>query len=133
MKLFVDTSAFLALEDEDDGRHREALEFFRSLSEGDRLQTSNYVVDETITRLRYTVGAAAAIRFAEASLASRACPVAYVDADLERAAIEVLRRYRDKKLSFTDCTTVALVRARRLDGVFAFDEDFVKVGLKAFP
>lgn len=133
MRLFIDTSAFVALGDRGDRNHSAAKGFYRGLTSGDRLYTSNYVADETITRLRYTAGHGPAIRFADTVLESRLWSVQYVDRDREKAAVEVLRKYGDQRLSFTDCTTVALVRELRLDAVFAFDEDFVRVGLKTLP
>lgn len=133
MKLFLDTSAFIALEDRSESRHLHAKRYFEQLTVSDRLFTSSYVVDETITRLRYTIGAAAAMGFAETVLKGRLYSVLYIDARLEQAGLGVLKRFRDKKLSFTDCTTIALVQAERLDAVFAFDDDFAKVGLRVVP
>lgn len=129
----MDTSAFVALEDRSDGKHDEARRFFESLRPADRLHTSNYVVDETVTRLRYTAGHGAAVAFAEAVLASRLFTIHYVDSQLEAAAVKILKRFKDKKLSFTDCTTMALLETAGLDAVFAFDEDFVAAGFRVVP
>lgn len=38
-------------------------------------------------------------------------------------AIRILPRSPDRALSFTDATTVALVRARGIDHVLSFDDD----------
>lgn len=133
MRLFVDTSAFIALEDRSDRLHAQARAFYERLTVSDRLHSSNFVIDETITRLRYTVGHRAAVHFAEAILASRIFKLLYIDADLEAAALRVLRKFKDKKLSFTDCTSVAIVQQERLDGVFAFDEDFSAMGIRTLP
>ncbi len=133
MRLFIDTSAFIALEDRSERVHPAAKAFFERLTSADRLHTSNYVVDETITRLRYMVGHGAAVKFADAVLGGRLFDIAYVDADLEKAAVRVLKKFKDKKLSFTDCTSIALVERQRLDGVFAFDDDFTALGMTMFP
>lgn len=133
MKVFVDTSAFIALDDRSDSRHADAKDFYDALTASDRLFTSNYVVDEAITRFRYAVGHHAAVRFAEAILGSRLYEILYVDSDVEAGALQVLKRFRDKELSFTDCTTIALVQRHGLDAVFAFDDDFRKVGLRVAP
>ena len=133
MRLFVDTSAFIALEDRSERVHPPARAFFEQLTSADRLYTSNYVVDETITRLRYMVGHGPAVKFADAVLGGRLFSIAYIDADLEKAAVRVLKKFKDKKLSFTDCTSIALVEQQRLDGVFAFDDDFTSLGLNMFP
>ena len=133
MRIFTDTSAFIALEDRSDSLHPRARRFFETLTAADRLFTSNYVVDETITRLRYGIGYEAAASFAEAILKSRLCSVVYIDADLERSALGFLRKYKDKKLSFTDCTSMALMAKMKLDVIFAFDDDFAKAGFRMVP
>lgn len=133
MKLFVDTSALIALEDRSDRCHPHARRFYERLTGADRLWTSNYVVDETITRLRYTLGRGAAVQFADTILASRLFKILYVDSAVEKAAVGALKKHKDKKLSFTDCTTLAIVELQRLDGVFAFDQDFEAVGFRVFP
>ena len=129
----MDTSAFIALNDRSDRLHERAKDFFTRLTAADRLHTSNYVIDETITRLRYANGHAAAVGFADAVVGGKLFDIAYVDAELEKAAMRVLKKYKDKRLSFTDCTTVALAQALRLEGVFAFDDDFAAVGLAMLP
>ncbi len=133
MKIFVDTGAFLALTDASDGLHSRAKIFYDSLTAGDRLFTSNYVVDETITRLRYTLGLSAAVSFAEAALKGRLFSVIYVDSDLEKTALALLKKYKDKKLSFTDCTSMAMASERNFDAVFAFDQDFKRTGFRMVP
>lgn len=133
MKLLIDTGAFLALKDRSDRHHAAARRFFEGLGARDRLLTTNYVVDETITRLRYTRGHKDALSFAESILRTRLIEVLYVDAGLEGEALARFRRYSDQKLSFTDCVTIAAAQAQRADAVFAFDDDFRKVGLRTLP
>lgn len=133
MNLFVDTSAFIALTDKSDNQHARSKAQLESLLPQDRFHTSNYVLDETITRLRFTLGASKASTFAKAILEDPSFQIHYVDPAVEREALSILRKFRDKPLSFTDCTTIALVNALGLDAVFAFDEDFSKVGLRTLP
>ncbi len=133
MRIFIDTSAFIALEDRSDARHARAKRFWETLVSSDRLVTSNYVVDETLTRLRYTVGPEAALAFAEAVLKSRLIAVRYVDREWEAAALALMRKFRDQRLSFTDCTSLAFMRAERFDAIFAFDDDFPRCGPRAVP
>ena len=133
MRLFVDTGAFIALQDASDSHHAAATEFFGATPPAARWLTSNFVVDETITFLRRRVGHAAAAAYADSMLKTRLFDVVSVDPAVERSAVEVFKRYKDKELSFTDCVTIALVRSLRLDGVFGFDSDFISVGLRLFP
>lgn len=133
MQIFVDTSALVAYADEDESNHLKASDFINQLKTIDRLHASNYVFDETVTRLRFTLGHRLALTFAEGLLQSGLYQIHYIDSEREKRALEIFRRYHDKPLSFTDCTSVALVREKKLDGVFAFDEDFRSVGLRVFP
>ena len=64
--IFVDTSAFYALEVEDDINHEKARKFLANeLRKGKYgiLITSDYVIDETLTLLRIKHGVAAAFKF----------------------------------------------------------------------
>lgn len=133
MKILIDTGAFLALKDRSDRHHAAARRFFEGLGARDRLLTTSYVVDETITRLRYARGHKDALSFAESILSTRLIEVLYVDAALEGEALARFRRYSDQKLSFTDCVTIAAAHRQRADAVFAFDDDFRKVGLRTLP
>lgn len=71
MKLFVDTSAWLALNDKNDQYHNEAvdksLEIKRHKIE---LVTSEYVFDEAITLIRYRISHKAAVIFGDSLLSS---------------------------------------------------------------
>lgn len=134
MKLFVDTGALAALNVASDPRHAAALAFFDRLTPGTRLQTSNLVFAETLNLIAARVGQDHAVEVGEAFLASRLMEtVHYVDESLERAALSVMRRFRDKPLSFVDASSIALVQSERLDGVFGFDQDFVRCGVPLFP
>jgi predicted nucleic acid-binding protein len=46
MKIFVDTSAFYALADEDDRYHHQAEEFYSSVITRDQLVTTDYILVE---------------------------------------------------------------------------------------
>lgn len=133
MKIFFDTSAFFALEVAKDVRHQSAKRFYQTLNREDFLATSDYVVDETITRFQYRIGYTKAVEFAETMLHSRLFPILRVDEEIERAALSLLKKYKDKKLSFTDCTTMVFLRDHGFDAVFAFDDDFKKAGFRVVP
>jgi uncharacterized protein len=70
--IFVDTSAFLAIENRRDAHHEEALKYQRaSLKKGSPLATSDYVPDESYTIIRIRAGHAIAVQFGDALRASR--------------------------------------------------------------
>lgn len=134
MKLFVDTGALAAAGVPADPLHRRATDFLRGLPPGFHLATSNLVFAETMTLLAARHGQSAAVRFGEAFFCSRLfSEVYYSDEALERAAVVVMRRFHDKRLSFVDAASIALVKSEGLDGVFGFDEDFRRCGIVLFP
>ena len=46
---------------------------------------------------------------------------------------EITVGYEDKVLSFTDCTSFALMRERKLLEAFTFDSDFKRAGFVVLP
>lgn len=132
--VFVDTSAFVALNDSRDKHHDAAMTWLRSFK--GRFVTSSDVIDETITRLRYDGGLKQAQRFRqqlEALEQRQRLSIVWRDRELHSAACEALDRFPDVALSFTDAVTVAVVVKRRCDAVFGFDQDFAAVGLVLVP
>ncbi len=134
MKYFIDTSAFVALADRTDQYHSTAISFFKDqVGPSDPLHTSNYVLDETIARLRVSAGYHAALVFAESAHASRRHQIHQVDRDLELEALRLFKRYRDHDFSFTDCTTLALLDRLSITHLFAYDKVFRAVGYSLVP
>lgn len=129
MKLFIDTSAFIALADKDDQHHHAAQEFFNSqISLNCRFLTSNFVVCETVTYLRIHVSYRAAVLFWENLHQSKRMEIHSISAELEEKAFRLLKRYNDKTFSFTDCTSFALMENLGMDAAFAFDDHFRQFG-----
>lgn len=133
--LFVDTSAWVALIDVSDGCHGQASRFWRSaLTEGRQFLTSDYVLDETYTLLRRRRnGLKMAVALHDLIAASEIIDEATIGAELRALGWEIFAGYEDKVLSFTDCTSFALMRERRLIEVFTFDTDFERAGFLVSP
>lgn len=133
MKLFVDTSALIALADRADQCHEAAKTVAHTFSSATRLHTSNFIIDETVTRLRMTAGTRVAVQAAEALWKSELYQVHTIDHAIERQALQRMDKYADHRLSFTDCTTLVLLERLRLDHIFAFDQDFRDIGYQVVP
>jgi hypothetical protein len=127
--VFVDTSAFFAIENLRDQHHPGALQARDELmATGQRLITSDYVLDEVYTLIRMRVGHRASVDFGESLRASRFFRVEPVTAaDLE-AAWRIFRRYDDKPFSFTDCTSFAMMERLKIPSAFSFDRNFREYG-----
>lgn len=133
MKLFVDTSAWLALNDKNDQYYTKAvaksLEVKRRKIE---LLTSEYIVDESITLIRYRVSHKAAVIFGDSLFNSNIVRVEDITNEDRFTAWEVFKKYEDKHLSFTDCTSFVLMKNLKLLTAFTFDEHFRHLGFEIF-
>lgn len=129
----MDTSAWVALVDARDDHHGAAAAEMKRLRKGEALVTSDYVFDETVTRLRKTSGHDAAVRFGDALRTSTLTRLVGVGPEDLTKAWSLFVKRPDKDLSFTDCTTVVLVERLGAGAVFTFDRDFEKLGLETRP
>ena len=127
--LFVDTSAFLAIKNQRDSRHEEALTIKeRVVGEGRPLITSDYVLDESYTIIRQRSGHRIAVEFGEEIRASRLVRIEYLKLETIEQAWAIFKRFVDKDFSFTDCTSFALMRRLELREALAFDGHFTQAG-----
>jgi uncharacterized protein len=90
--------------------------------------TTNHVVGETWTLLRRRSGHAAAVGFLDRLAALPDVEVVHLDAATEREAWRWLRARGDRKYSFVDATSFAVMRRRRIREALAFDGDFNAAG-----
>ena len=136
-EVFVDTGGWIAVATEDDNYYQAATNYFEApLQAGTRFLTSDYVLDETLTRLRYDLGHGAALRFWEQIEAAKKMDILEiwrVDEAIWSAALDVFAQFRDQKFSFTDCTSFVLAQSCSVDEVFAFDAHFAIFGLVVRP
>ncbi len=135
--VYVDTGALIALVWTRDDHHAEAVAHAKSLrSENVGLLTSDHVIGETATRLRYDAGLHTALRFHE--LIDRMVQIGqlsirYSDSALDDAAWRTMQRFDGLTLSFTDCLGEVIARDAKAAGVFGFDTDFRAMGLLLEP
>jgi predicted nucleic acid-binding protein len=134
MKLFADTGAWCALYDRSDIHHARTSAFLKELkSQKTQLITSDYVLDESLTLLRFRVGHKEAVEFGRWVLQSPLVKLINVDEKIWQAAWEIFVRYDDKDFSFTDCTSFTIMRQLGLRNAFAFDHDFEQAGFVMLP
>jgi uncharacterized protein len=132
--VFIDTSAFVALRNEAEAEHVSARRALSKLvGEGVSLFTSNYVFAETYTALMVRVGRAEAIEWGRRFRAGEAIELVRVDPDVEEDAWSILERHRDKRWSYVDATSFALLERDGGNEAFAFDAHFSQRGLRVLP
>lgn len=133
-RVFVDTSAFVALRNRSEREHRVARETLAQLfDQRVHLFTSNYVFSETYTALLVRVGYDEAVRWGRAFRASEAVERIRVDEEIEDDAWSILESHHDKRWSYVDATSFALMSREGAGEAFTFDRDFAQRGLIALP
>lgn len=137
MRLFVDTSAFLAIEDKDDRNYESASRFRNDILHGHTpyrlLYTTNYVFDETVTLIRKQLGHKAASTFGEAIRDSKVVNMLWISQEIDAEAWSIFKKYKDKDFSYTDCTSFATMEAEGINEIFAYDNHFSQYGFQAVP
>jgi uncharacterized protein len=135
--VYVDSSALVALLWRRDRSHvRVRDHYFRLRNQKDLLLTSNLVVSETATRLRYDAGLIAALGFRtliEEGAAAGSLEIRYADSELEGKAWRIMERYSDRALSFADCVGAVTAREGSAAAVFGLDADFAALGFALEP
>jgi predicted nucleic acid-binding protein len=133
-RVFVDTSAWFAVQVTDDAHHDAASRTLPLVVEScQALVTTNLIVGETYTLLRVTKGYREARRFLDRLGQSRRLERAVITEHLERQAYEILHRYAEHAFSFVDATSFALMRMQRIQHAFAFDVHFRTAGFLRVP
>lgn len=126
-QVLIDTGAVYALLDRDDANHRAARRTLKALKKR-RLEPflTNFVVAETHALLVARLDAALARRW----LLENVWPVERVTEDDESRARAIITRYTDKRFTYTDATSFAVMERRGLKTAFAFDAHFRQYGFQ---
>lgn len=132
MKIFIDTSAFVALLVDKEKHHREATEKYQEYRQQKAiLLTSHYILDELFTRLLYyRLDIKKTVEKIKESIAVNELTVLQIDEALFEKALEIFLKFSEHKISFTDATTYVLYKDFKLDEIFTLDRDFKKMRAK---
>ncbi len=121
-RVFVDTSAILALLVASDQAHGDAAGAFARLREdGAALATTSYVLVETYALLGRRVGREAVLGFRRSF--APLLEVEWVDRPLHERGLDLLAD-RPHGVSLVDAVSFACMRQLRIDRAFAFDRHF---------
>jgi len=137
--LFVDTWGWIVLADAGDARHAEVVALRRRHSENGILVTTDYVLDETFTRVFSGSPFREAERFSTGVLRARDVGMVRVEAITPQRFEQASRlrlRYRDKpRISFTDLTSFVVMRELGIREVLTADAHFgaVQLGFRVVP
>ena len=131
--IFVDSGAWIALFNRRDQHHADAHVILSELGQQQtELLTTDYVIDETVTRLRYDMGHPPADSFLysiEHAEATDELTVATIGVAAFEGAKRLFRQYSSERLSFTDCTSFVVCQSYEIQAAFAFDHHFPIMGI----
>lgn len=127
----MDTGGWAALFGGNDGNHKSALTIYEGLKKSKAaLYTSDYILDETITLTMVRANHAQSVLAGKALLESAIVKIIPVAPDYLQASWELYQKYKDKHFSFTDITTLAIVKNLSIKKLFSYDHEFEKVGME---
>ena len=132
--VFIDTWGWLALGHRHDSRHQEIEAFHRSLKEqGTRLYTTDYILDEVITLVFRREIFEEAGHFLEGIFEASQqgwLTIERITSERFASAWELRKRFQDKpKISFTDFTSMVIMKERGITKVLTEDTHFTHVGM----
>lgn len=132
--VFVDTSGWYALIDRRDAGHSRTTALVRRLIKaGARLVTTDYVLDESCTLAKARSGSQAAVRLLDLLGQTVAVDLEWIGPERFGSAEALFRTYQDQAFSFTDCTSFAVMRERRIRDVITRDDHFRIAGFRLLP
>jgi len=132
--VLVDTSAIVGLYLEADGWHAPARKVMAELQAKRRpLFFTTDIFDEAVTLMRRWGGYEVAIKAGEALRESRVMHLVEVDERARDEAWRLFKAHKSPDLSFSDCTSAAIMERLGIEEVFAFDSDFRGFGFTMLP
>ena len=137
-KLFIDTGAFIAVTMESDQDHEVAISFLRKVLKSHIIQiTTNLILSETYTFLRYHAHFELALRFIEQAKKAEKkgdLLVVYAEPVLEDKAVNILKKFHDQDISFVDALSIAYLEIDdTVKDIFTFDHHFRISGRNILP
>jgi uncharacterized protein len=128
-RVFVDSSVYLALLDEDDEHHRHATQILDQLANTRYRQfTTNVLLIESHALILSVLGRTRATQFLKDMAESKTVTIRVRAADEERAK-QILFQYTDKDFSFAEAISFAVMERLDIRLAFSFDRDFAQYGL----
>lgn len=135
--IFIDTGAWIALAVKRDQYHNPAARYYKKISKQRiLLLTTNYVLQETYTRIRYGDTHTKALQFHDIiteTIDKGRLKVEWITPQVHEEAWNIFRDYSDQNFSFVDCTSFIVAKKMNVISVFGFDSSFNVFGLNLEP
>ena len=129
MTVLIDTGIFIAFHNTKDINHDRAVELVREIVNGKHgaAFTTDYIFDEAVTTALVRTGKhEIAVELGNQILGVKVKFVNMIQVDLTSFsnAWKLFSKYSNKKLSFTDCVSIAVIENYGLNKIVSFDKDF---------
>lgn len=128
MRVFVDTSYFIARLVERDQWHKKARKAAAARVEP---VTSSLVINETVSLLQARGQLSAALTFLRVIRDSAGIQVVYVDPAIQNDGWDLFGKWGGLGANAIDCTSFAIMRKMAIHTAFTFDEHFRAAGFEA--
>ena len=123
-RVFVDTGFWIALIDKRDQNHTTAKNSLRPLLGNYSICLSDFIIFETLTYLNCSLKRHdLAIQYLSKMDSPGVC-IFGVDEAIKNDAVQWFKRYADKDLSITDCTSFVIMRENDIGFFAGFDDHF---------
>ena len=133
MSIFIDSSIFIAYVNKRDEHHAFAAHLIEDIMKNKygAAFTSDMVFDESMTFILYKtgdIGKAISVRDLILGNEVKDIPLfmvlIFVDGDILEKSWNTFVKYAGKRLSFTDCSTIELMKTRSIEHLASFDGGF---------
>jgi predicted nucleic acid-binding protein len=130
--IFIDTSALIALVDDQDVFHANAIQQWRILLENqETLLCNNYVVLETMSLIQRRFG----MRYIDLlnSEFLYLLKLHWIDEEEHHSVVQTFLEINRRNLSLVDCSSFSTMRQLGIQSVFTFDPHFREQGFHVIP
>lgn len=135
---FIDTWGFKAYIDSKETKHKSVKKYIEKIwNSKEPIITTDYIIDETITLLSYKLDYHKLKMFIEklkSSIENDFIKIIWITKDVFHEAIKFKLKYKDKlEISFTDMTSMIVMKNNNILDIITEDDHFKKIGLGLNP
>jgi hypothetical protein len=131
-QIFIDTSAFYAINDRSDKNNPVAAKIYSDLIKKEyQFVLTDHIVSETATLLRRRLGYNQSVNFLDAIEDGEAVELfklIFSNSALSKIARDYFNKFSSDKISFTDSISFAVMNKLKIKSVFAYDNHFAEAG-----
>lgn len=126
MSVFIDTGAFMAYRNKRDVYHKEADDLLRRALQREfgAIYTTDFIYDETLTLAMVRTGNKNVAKDVSDVILSPRIEMLMIDDTVLNKAREMFFRLFDKRISFTDATTMVVMQQEHIKKIITFDSHF---------